>query len=184
MCFPMMREVPRLLTPVLVILVVFLITPVDVQAHEYNLLGYEGVGTLGATDFVSGPPPLVGDYVTTHCRYIDVPNALFGHYYLRYHLDLPDNAIITGVKLYVANFDASGALLANLRSRPWNSRQEGTTVGAVVTDWAATQDTQIDMGSLSVTVNNQTTEYWIEVTPQNSGNPGELCVYGIQVTYN
>lgn len=184
MCFPMMREVPRLLTPVLVILVVFLINPVDVQANDYNLLGYEGVGTLGSTGFVSGPPPVVSDWVTTHCRYIDVPNTTVAHYYLRYHLDLPDNVVITSVKLHVANFNPSGALFAYLRSRPWNSRDGGTNEGFALTSSGNTGDTQISMDSLSVPITNQTTEYWIDVSPQNGANPGELCVYGIQVTYN
>jgi hypothetical protein len=150
---------------------------------DYTLLGYEGIGTLGSGGFVAGTTPPVGDFVTTHCRYIDVQNTTVGHYYLRYPLDLPNGAIITGVKLYVADFNPSGVLWAYLRSRPWNSREAGTTLSLTLTDNSTESDRQIDMGALSIAVNNQTTEYWIDVTPQNGPNPGELCVYGVQVTY-
>jgi len=46
--------------------------------------------------------PSVGDYVTMHCRDIDVPNANMGQYYLRYPLHPPNGVNITGVQLYVA----------------------------------------------------------------------------------
>ena len=53
------------------------------RADSYNLMGFEGVPTLGSGGFVVGTPPPAGDYVTTHCRYIDVTNTTLGHYYLR-----------------------------------------------------------------------------------------------------
>ena len=39
------------------------------------------------------------------------------------------------------------------------------------------------MDGLNVVIDNQTSEYWIDVSPVNSASPGQLCVYGIQVTY-
>ena len=149
----------------------------------YNLLGYEGIGTLGAGGFTAGPTPPVGDYVTTHCRYINVQNTTVGHYYLRYPLPLPNGATITKVSLFVADFNSVGVLYAYLRSRPWNSRNAGTTVSFTLSDNTTNNDKTISMSSLTVAVNNQTTEYWIDVSPQNSADPGQLCVYGIQVTY-
>ena len=149
----------------------------------YNLIGYEGIGTLGAGGFTAGPTPPVGDYVTTHCRYINVQNTTVGHYYLRYPLHLPNGATITKVSLFVADFNSVGVLYAYLRSRPWNSRNAGTTVSFTLSDNTTNNDKTISMSSLTVAVNNQTTEYWIDVSPQNSADPGQLCVYGIQVTY-
>ena len=149
----------------------------------YNLLGYEGIGTLGAGGFTAGPTPPVGDYVTTHCRYINVQNTTVGHYYLRYPLHLPNGATITKVSLFVADFNSVGVLYAYLRSRPWNSRNAGTTVSFTLSDNTTNNDKTISMSSLTVAVNNQTTEYWIDVSPQNSADPGQVGVYGIQVTY-
>jgi hypothetical protein len=149
----------------------------------YNLLGYEGIGTLGSVGFTSGGTPPVGDYVTTHCRYIDVQNTIVGHYYLRYPLHLPNGAHITNVSLFVADFNPSGVLWAYLRSRPWNSREGGTTLGYTLTDNTTNNDKTINITGLNVDVNNQTTEYWIDVSPTNGTSPGQLCVYGIQVTY-
>jgi hypothetical protein len=149
----------------------------------YNLLGYEGIGTLGSYGFTAGQTPPVGDYVTTHCRYIDVQNTDVGNYYLRYPLHLPNGATITGVSLFVADFNPAGNIWAYLRSRPWNSRNAGTTLDFVFTDNATDNDKSINMGTLNVAVDNETTEYWIDVSPQNSMSPGQLCVYGIQVIY-
>lgn len=149
----------------------------------YNLIGYEGIGTLGSAGFTAGQTPPVGDYVTTHCRYIDVQNTTLGHYYLRYPLHLPNGATITKVALYVADFNPTGVMWVYLRSRPWNSRDAGTTLDLTLTDNATNNDKSIDMGTTNVTVDNETTEYWIDVSPQNSSDPGQLCVYGIQVTY-
>jgi hypothetical protein len=39
------------------------------------------------------------------------------------------------------------------------------------------------MENLDIDVNNATTQYWLDLSPQNSGDPGQLCVYSIQVTY-
>ena len=53
-----------------------------------------------------------------------------------------------------------------------------------VTDNATNNDKTINMTpSTPINVNNQTTEYWIDVSPTNGTDPGQLCVYGIQVTY-
>lgn len=179
-----MREVSRLLTSLGVIAALFLIGSAQVQAEDYNLLGYEGIGTLGSGGFTAGPTPVVADYVNTHCRYIDVQNTTVGHYYLRYSLDLPNWATITSVKVFLADFNPSGSMWIYLRSRPWNSRSNGTTERFTLSPTAAPGDTQIEMNAVGLTVNNQTTEYWIDVSPQNSSLPGQLCVYGIQVTYN
>ena len=148
----------------------------------YNLLGYEGIGTLGHVLTSHGQTPPVGDHVTTHCRYINVPDTQVGEYYLRYPLHLPNGAHITKVSLFVADFNSSGALWAFLRSRPWNSGDAGTILGLTLTS-ATKSDQTIEMTGLNVDVNNQTTEYWIDVSPQNGTDPGQLCVYGIQVTY-
>jgi len=161
-----------------------LIGPGIARADSYNLMGFEGVPTLGSSGFTRGTPPPVGDYVTTHCRYIDVINTTVGHYYLRYFLDLPDGATITGVSLRIADYNPTGVMWVYLRSRPWNSRNVGTTLDLTLTDNTSNQDKLIDMGAVDVTVNNATTEYWIDVSPQNSALPGQLCVYGIHVTYN
>lgn len=148
------------------------------------MFGYEGIGTLGSVGFTAGPTPPVGDYVTTHCRYIDVQNTTLGHYYLRYPLHLPNGANITSISLHVADFNPTGVMWVYLRSRNWNSRDAGTTLSLTLTDNTTNNDRTITMTpSGGVNVNNQTTEYWIDVSPQNSASPGQLCVYGIQVTY-
>ncbi len=149
----------------------------------YNLLGYEGIGTLGSGLTSHGTPPPVGDYVTTHCRYIDVQNTALGNFYLRYPLHLPNGANMAKISLFVADFNPAGVMWAFLRSRPWNSRDPGTTLSIALTDNTTNSDKTITMNLTPVNVNNQTTEYWIDVTPQNSTDPGQLCVYGIQVTY-
>lgn len=155
----------------------------DALMGYYNLLGYEGIGTLGSGLTSNGATPPVGDYVTTHCRYINVQNTSVGQYYLRYPLHLPNGAKITNVSLFVADFNSTGVLWAYLRSRPWNSRQAGTTLGFGLTG-TTNSDQYINIGSLNVDVNNLTTEYWIDVSPTNGTDPGQLCVYGIQVTYS
>jgi len=149
----------------------------------YNLLGYEGIGTLGNVGFTSGGTPPVGDNVTTHCRYIDVPNTDAGDYYLRYPLHLPNGAKITNVSLFVADYNPNGVLWAFLRSRPWNSSDMDTMLGLTATDDKTKDDKTINITGLNVNVNNQTTEYWIDVSPTNGTEPRQLCVYGIQVTY-
>jgi hypothetical protein len=151
--------------------------------HE-NFLGYEGIPSVGSSGFVSGPTPPVGDFVTTHCRYLNVQNTTVGHYFLRYPLHPPDGARLVYVSLYVADFNPTGVLWAYLRTRPWNSRIEGTTLGFTLTDNATSSDKQISLGALDITVDNQSNAYWVDVSPQNGLNPGQLCVYGIQVTYD
>ncbi len=152
----------------------------------YNLIGYEGIGTVGSVLTIHGDVPVVGDYVTTHCRYIDVPNATYGQYYLRYPLHLPNGATITGVSLYVADFNSNsgGTMFVHMMSRPWNSSQGGTNfTSSIGTSSGAAGNQTISATGINVVVNNQTTEYWLDVMPVNSADPGQLCVYGIQVTY-
>jgi hypothetical protein len=150
----------------------------------YNLLGYEGIGTLGSGLTSHGTAPPVGDYVTSHCRYIDVQNTAIWDYYLRYPLHLPNGANMTKISLFVADFNPAGVMYAWLNSRPWNSRSPGTTLGLAFTDNTTNGDKTITMNlTPPVNVNNQTTEYWIDVSPHNSNDPAQLCVYGIQVTY-
>lgn len=156
----------------------------EARADSYNLMGFEGVPTLGSGGFTLGTPPPVGDYATTLCRYIDVVNTTVGHYYLRYFLDLPDGATITGVSLRIADYNPTGVAWVYLRSRPWNSRDSGDLEGVTLTDNSSSGDKTINMGSLNLTINNATTEYWIDISPQNSANPGQLCVYSVHVTYN
>lgn len=158
-------------------------TEASVLTGYYNLLGYEGVGTLGVGLQTFGRTPPVGDYVSTHCRYIDVPNTVPEEYYLRYPLHLPNHATITQVDLHVADFNPSGVMLAGLYSRPWNSRNLGTPIGLTNTTGQPASDMTITISDLAVAVNNQTTSYWIDVSPANSASPGQLCVYSIQVTY-
>ncbi len=66
----------------------------DVLTGYYNLMGYEGVGTVGENLTSFGQIPPVGDYVTTHCRYIDISPLNLREYYLRYFLHLPDGATL------------------------------------------------------------------------------------------
>ena len=184
MCFDRTCELFRLFMPLGIVMAIVLIGPANLEAEDYNLLGYEGIGTLGSSGSTSGPPPVVADWVTTHCRYIDVQNTVVGHYYLRYPLDLPDGATVTDLRFYLADFNDNGSVYLTLRSRPWNSRDIGTTETFLVSPVGAPGDIQMDSIPLGITINNQTTEYWIDVSPQNNDFPGQLCVYGIQVTYN
>ena len=148
----------------------------------YNLLGYEGIGTLGGSSGTHGVAPAVGDYGFRHCRYINIASTTLGDYYLRYPLHLPNGATITKVSLFVADFNGTGALWAYLRSEPWNSHDQVTLKGFTTTGDTGDQTINITP-SVGVTVNNQTTAYRVDVSPQNSADPGQLCVYGIQVTY-
>jgi hypothetical protein len=113
-----------------------------------------------------------------------VPNTVVGDYYLRYPLHLPNGANITKVSPFVADFNPTGVLYAYLRSRPWNSRDEGSTLGFTLTNNTTDSDKTVNITGLNEDVDNQCTEYWIDVSPQNSADPGQLCVYGIQVTYS
>lgn len=154
-------------------------------ADQYqNYLGYEGIETLGWWGFDNGPTPPVADWVTTHCRFIDVPDAPPGEYYLRYPVHLPQNAVIKDVSLFLADFNPNGVMTATLVTRQWNSRDQQTQLGFAMTDNATNSDKQISLGLVDVTVDNQSNVYWIDVTPDHSSNPGDLCVYGIQVEYN
>ncbi len=175
----------------LLLIVLIMVSPVSSAPNEasavtwyLNIMGYEGIATLGATGFVNGPRPPVSDYVTTHCQYINVPSTTVGHYYLRYPLRLPHGANITKVSMRIADFHTGGSMWAYLRERPWNSRDAGTTIGFALTPFGDANDHLIHMSSLDIDVNNATTQYWLDLSPQNSSNPGQLCVYSIHVTYS
>ncbi len=156
----------------------------DLLAGSYNLMGYEGIGTMGENTASYGPIPPIGDYVTTHCRYIDVAPLNLREYYLRYVLHLPDGVTITQVAAHVADFAEIGSLTMELNSRPWNSREAGTVLGGSGTGGLGTAgDITITTSSLAVVVDNQTTQYWLDVFFSQQDVPGQLCVYGIQVDY-
>ncbi len=181
----------NLILLVLLLMVLITVSParsvtaeVSALTQYLNIMGYEGIATLGATGFVNGPRPAVSDYVTTHCQYINVPNTILGHYYLRYPLRLPNGANINKVSLRIADFHTGGSMWAYLRERPWNSRDAGTTLSFTLTPFGDANDHLIHMNNLDIDVNNATTQYWIDLSPQNSGAPGQLCVYSIQVTYS
>jgi hypothetical protein len=70
-----------------------------------------------------------------------------------------------------------------LRSRPWNSRDAGTFLGAAATSSGVPGDTTLTIPNLAIAVNNQTTQYWLDVYFNQQQVPGQLCVYGIQATY-
>jgi hypothetical protein len=149
----------------------------------YTIFGYEGIGTYGSGSGSHGDTPPVGDYATTHCRYIDVANTTVGDYYLRYPLHLPNGSTISSISLYVADFNSTGVMWIYLRSRPWNSRDSGTTLRWTLTDNTTNSDKTVSMTNINEDVDNGTTEYWIDVSPANGADPGQLCVYGIQVVY-
>jgi hypothetical protein len=120
------------------------------------------------------------------CRYINVPNSTWGQYWLLYPLHLPNGVTITTVKVFIADYnaDSGGTMFVHMVSRPWNSRQSGSDfAGSIGTSAGAAGDQMISRTGISTVVDNETKAYWIEMTPVNSANPGELCVYGIQVTY-
>ena len=155
----------------------------NVLTGYYNLMGYEGVATIGENKANYGPTPPVGDYVTTHCRYIDVAPLYLREYYLRYFLHLPDGATLTQIDAHVADFADIGSLGVELVSRPWNSRDAGMVLGGVSTESGVPGDTTLTIPNLSVSIDNQTTQYWLNVYFNQQEVPGQLCVYGIQVTY-
>jgi len=174
---------------VLLLMVLIMVSPVRSAPAEanaltgyLNIMGYEGIATRGYPLAV-GPRPPVGDWVTTHCQYIDVINTTVGHYYLRYPLRLPNGSNITKVSMRIADFHTGGSMWAYLRERPWNSRDVGTTIGLALTPVGNANDHLIHMNDLDIDVNNATTQYWLDLSPQNSADPGQLCVYSIQVTY-
>lgn len=149
-----------------------------------NYIGYEGIATLGSNGFTNGPTPPVGDYVTTHCRYIIAQDTTVGHYFLRYPIHLPHGAVITRVSLYVADFNPTGVIWASLRTRQWNSNNEPTSLGFTLTDNTSSNDKQVNINNLNIQIDNRNKVYWVDVSPENSSDPGQLCVYGIQVTYD
>jgi hypothetical protein len=153
----------------------------------YNMLGHEGIGTVGIGTMVGQAPP-VGDWVSqdpaVNCRYIDVPNTTIDQYFLQYPLHLPNGVTITSVAAYVSdiNTNSNGNITMLMMSRPWNSTEFGTQFAFNVTTYGFGNQLATRTG-INTLVNNQTTEYWIAITPVNNAYPGDLCVYGIQVTY-
>lgn len=151
----------------------------------YNLQGFEGIPTIGGSDIPGAPPPVV-DYVSTWCRYINVPNTQEGDYYLNYPLHLPNGANITDVSLRLADYNSTGNLKAFLVQRPWNSASAVTTISHTETDNTFTGEFTVSMGrvgGLPVKVDNQTFQYWVMVTPANGASPGQLCTYSVHVKY-
>jgi hypothetical protein len=155
----------------------------DVLTGYYNLMGYEGVGTVGENLANFGQVPPVGDYVTTHCRYINISPLNLREYYLRYFLHLPEGATLTQIDAHIADFAEIGSLGVELRSRPWNSRDPGNLLGVVNTAPGSAGDTTLTIPGLGVLVDNQATQYWIDVYFNQQDTPGQLCVYAIQATY-
>jgi hypothetical protein len=158
-------------------------TTANVLTGYYNLMGYEGVATIGENLANHGTVPSVGDYVTTHCRYIDVTPIYLREYYLRYILHLPEGATLTQVDAHIADFAELGSLGVELVSRSWNSRDVGTVLGSVGTDPGVLGDITLTIPDLAVTIDNQTNQYWLNVYFNQQEVPGQLCVYGIQATY-
>jgi hypothetical protein len=156
----------------------------NVLTGYYNLMGYEGVATIGENLASHGAVPPAGDYVTTHCRYIDLTPIYLREYYLRYFLHLPNRATMTQIDAHIADYAQIGSMGVELKSRPWNSREAGTLLGSVSTDPGVLGDTTLTISDLSVTVDNHTTQYWLDVYFNQQQVPGQLCVYGIQVTYS
>jgi hypothetical protein len=149
----------------------------------YTIFGHEGIGTIGSALASHGTAPAVGDYNTTYCRYIDVPNTTWGQYWLIYPLHLPNGVTITEVSARIADFNATGAAYLHMVSRPWNSRGSGSDFAGSIGTTGSDSDEYISRTGINTLVNNGTTQYWIEITPVNSADPGQLCVYSIRVTY-
>ena len=156
----------------------------DLLSGHYTLMGYEGVGTLGENSAANGQTPPVGDYVTTHCRYIDVSPLNLRESYLRYFLHLPDGATMTQIEAHVADFAEIGSIGIELMTRPWNSREAGTFQGSAGSDLGAPGDTTLTIiPNPPVVIDNQVNQYWLNVYFNQQTVPGQLCVYGIQATY-
>jgi hypothetical protein len=152
----------------------------------YNLQGYEGIPTIGTGTAALGAPPPVVDYVSTWCRYINVPNTQEGDYYLNYPLHLPNGANITDITLRVADYNNAGNLKAILARRLWNSNSGVTSLAYTQTNNVTTGEFTINMsinGGFPVNVDNQSYQYWVQVTPANNANPGQLCTYSVHVEY-
>ena len=181
----------NLLLLVLLLMVLVMVSPAqsapaapNVLTGYYNMMGFEGVSTWGTHLGANGPRPPVNDYGTTHCQYINVPLTTVGDYYMRFALKLPNGANINKVSMRIADYYSGGSMWVYLRSRPWNSRDFGDTLGFALTPVGGSgADQVIHMENLDIDVNNATTQYWIDMSPQNSANPGQLCVYSLQVQY-
>ena len=155
----------------------------DLMTGHFTLMGYEGIGTIGENLASFGRVPPVGDYVTTHCRYIDVTPLSLRESYLRYILHLPDGATLHQIDVHIADFAAVGSMGIELRSRPWNSRQAGTVLDSISTPSGAPGDLTLTISDLAVAVDNRTTQYWIDIYFNQQTIPGQLCVYAIRATY-
>lgn len=155
----------------------------SVFTSYYTIFGHEGIGTIGSALATHGAAPSVGDYNTTYCRYIDVPNTTWGQYWLIYPLHLPNGVTIIEVAARIADFNATGNAYLHMVSRPWNSRDSGSDFAGSIGTSGTSSDEFISRTGISTVVNNATTQYWIEITPVNSADPGQLCVYSIRVTY-
>jgi hypothetical protein len=150
-----------------------------------NLMGYEGIPTVGSSYpgvFRAVPPP-VADWVTTHCRYTDVAWNDEQDDELRYPLHLPDGAKILNIGFRVADFADTSDFRMLLRSRPWNSRERGDIEAQVWSSNLYQSDQTFYMQAVNLTIDNNTTSYWIEANPGIPVMQEEVCVYGIHVTY-
>ena len=184
-------KILNLLLLVLLLMVLVMVSPAQsapaapsVLTGYYTMMGFEGISTWGNPLISNGPRPPVSDYGTTQCQYINVPLTSIGDYYMRFALRLPDGANINKVSMRIADFHGGGSMHAYLRSRDWNSRDFGDTLGYAATPGGgAGADHLIHMENLNIDVNNATTSYWLDLSPQNSADPGQLCVYSIQVQY-
>jgi hypothetical protein len=152
--------------------------------YYLTIWGHEGIGTVGSGLTTHGAAPSVGDYASTHCRYINVATTGWGDYYLNYPIHVPNGVTITAIKAYIADFSVAGNAYVHMVKRTWNSAGAGSDFTPSIGTNSTTGANQlVSTGAISEVVNNQTTQYWIEITPVNTGDPGQLCVYSLQVTY-
>jgi hypothetical protein len=157
----------------------------SVLTRYYTMMGFEGISTWGNHLGSNGPRPPVSDYATTQCQYINVPNTTVGDYYIRFPIRLPDGATMTKVSMRIADFHSGGSMFAYLRSRNWNSRDFGDTLGLALTSPGGTgSDELIHIDGLNVAIDNSAKSYWLDLSPQNSADPGQLCVYSVQIVYD
>jgi hypothetical protein len=111
-----------------------------------------------------------------------VPSTHSNDYFLLYPVHLPQGVTITKISAFIADFSASTAIYAHFMRKPWNS-VAAPTDDALFNSTGSASNTVYNSDPLSYKVNNQNTQYWIEMHPANSADPGQLCVYSIQITY-
>jgi hypothetical protein len=150
----------------------------------YTILGAEGIPSVGQGLTTHGARPPLGDYSSTRCLYVNVANAGINDYYVYYPLHLPDGATITAVRAYIADFSSATNAAVYMYKRDWNSTDHGTTFAATLSTDSTTGANQLLVRTgISEVVNNNTTQYFLEFSPNNSADPGQLCIYSLKVTY-